>query len=256
MNIKKTSNSTLQIKNNTSEKTIPLVQKINDPKPEMLKVNDTMYIESIADAFNSSFLDFSWNLVKNQIAIESLNLASVTWIEKNDIKDAFISDHGNEMIVTLKNGTTYYLEKSNNKMNLKGLKDKDGKTIFKEEGIIKELENRLLKINKSGDRVGSIENIRISNDDLCVTVNNVTYGLDLRTMQFEWINNTIAQEYVIPSDIINQFASNWATSVGNNKTTAYELIEKYNLKPENIIHIDYNPYSESISMCLNNGNFL
>ena len=222
---------------------------------EELELDPVNFVDDFYDAMGSNKLSKETGMK----AISSLGIGLSNFIEEKDIKTVEKRGSGGKnVLVTLKDGSSYFIVNEDGKPYLSYITDRNGKEISFGRNF-EDFLNKFRKRNQAGDPVTYIKDISLLGGDIIFymdgSYNTEKYRFDMETKKLREISTKFMTYY--PEDIIKEVSERLANYL-NDGSTAEDIINKYNLNLDidNIkwIQIDGTENYTKIKFCIGDMN--
>lgn len=193
---------------------------------EEVELDSVNFVDDFYDAIGSNKLSKETGMK----AISSLGIGLSNFIEEKDIKTVEKRGSGGKnVLVTLKDGSSYFIVNEDGKPYLSYITDRNGEKISFGRDFEDFLE-KFRKRNQAGDPVTHIKDISLLGGDITFYMdgyyNTEKYTFDMETKKLRSISTKFMTYY--PDDIIKEVSERLANYL-NDGSTAEDIINKYNL---------------------------
>ena len=219
-----------EFKRDSKNSKIDLTLSTNVNNVEVEKVN-----------FVDDFLDFvGSDKLSKDTGLSCFTTNGFDFIEKSDIKDVEKrGPNGENILVTLKNGDSYFFIEDNGMMELSKVTDKNGSTMSFPDGFSKF--SGMFRSYSLGGDASPIESMNIVNDSFYVESLGTEYIFDTNTGKITSVYT--GDEHFTAADINNymeDFCNKLATYCNEGEEFAKYLMDRYNLTTDNLTYIKAN----------------
>ncbi|HIT37975.1 MAG TPA: hypothetical protein IAB59_05820 [Candidatus Onthousia faecipullorum] len=200
---------------------------------------DNVEVEKVN--FVDDFLDFvGSSKLSKDTGLSCFTMNDFDFVEKSDIKDVEKrGPKGENILVTLKNGDSYFFVEDNGMMELYEVTDKNGSTMSFPDGFSKF--SSMFRSYSLGGDASPIDSMNITDNYFYVDSLGTEYIFDTDTGKINSIDT--GDKYFTAADINNymeDFCNKLASYCNEGEDFAKYIMDRYNLTTDNLTYIKAN----------------